>query len=128
MFANSWNPSSTEVRAWAYTAGAEAPCQDWDLACLWARHERDYIEFASDKNCPHRLFFLHVLYLIVGDAVRNGFRNIPEAVIRGFVELAATSTEPSVRLWRERSLRLLKRPSEFDYEAWCAGGFANEST
>jgi len=71
--------------------------------------------------------FFHVLYLIVGDAVRIRYRNVPEAVIRGFIELAATSIEPSVRLWRERSLRLLKHPSEFDYEAWCAGGLANES-
>lgn len=124
MFSDPWNPSSAEVRAWAYKPQAEEPCQDFDLALSWAGHERDYIEFASDAKCPQRDFFLHVLYLMVGDAVRTEFRNIPEPTVRGFIDLAASHSEPVLCLWRQRSLRLLRHPAEFEYAAWCGGGLA----
>ena len=125
MFADPWNPSSTEVRAWAYSTDAVAPCQDWDLALSWAGHERDYLQFAADPNCPTQSFFLRVIYLMVGDAVRTGYRSISEAQVVGFVELAAGTRSKPLRLWRERALRLLKHPSEFEYAAWCGGGLAN---
>lgn len=79
LFANPWNPSSREIRAWAYAHNAQAPCQDWDLALAWAGHESDYLEFSADANCPNRLYFLHVIYLMVGSAVRNGYRTTPKA-------------------------------------------------
>jgi len=128
MFADPWNPSSTEVRAWAYTVDAEAPCEDWDLALAWAGHERDYLEFAADPNCPNQAFFLHVIYFMVGNAVRAGYRNVPQPVVQGFVDLVANTRSKPLRLWRERSLRLLKNPAEFQYDAWCAGGLAREQT
>jgi hypothetical protein len=122
MFADPWNPSSTEIRAWAYSDAPEEPCQDWDLALSWVGHERDYLELAADPACPTREFFLHILYLMIGDAVRSEFKLRPEQIVRGFIELAADSTSPEVRLWRERSLRLLKHPEEFSYDDWCGGG------
>lgn len=125
MFADPWNPSSKEVRTWAYSPGAEYPCEDWELALAWARHEQDYIDFASDLACPTKSFFLHVLYYIVGKAVRDGLDLSTEAIIRGFVERGAASKDKDVHRWRERSLRLLKNPAECDYEAWCCGGFAS---
>lgn len=123
-FADPWNPSSSEVRAWAYAHNAQEPCQDWDLALAWAGHERDYLEFSADTNCPSRLYFLHVVYLMVGDAVRNDYRTTPKAVVQGFVEQAANTRCKSLQRWRERSLRLLAHPSEFDYTAWCGGGYS----
>jgi hypothetical protein len=124
MFKDPWNPSSSEVRAWAYTAGVEQPCEDWDLALAWARHERDYLAFAQDPVCPQRDFFLHLLYFIVGDAVRKDFRTVAEPVVRGFVDRAADSASVRLQLWRRRALGLLARPQEFDYAAWCGGGLA----
>jgi len=124
VFASVWNPSSTEVRVWAYDAMADEPCQDWDLALCWAGHERDYLNFAADSACPRRAFFLHIIYQMVGNAVRSQFRATPEPIVRGFIELAATSKNADLRVWRERSLRLLRHPSEFDYEFWCAYGHA----
>lgn len=120
------NPTSSEVREWAYTPGATEPCEDWDLSLSWIGHEREYLEFASDKNCPSRVFFLHVLYLMIGDAVRVNYRNVPEAVVRGFVELAKNIEDDQVRVWHERSLHLMKHPNEFNYDAWCGGGLARE--
>jgi hypothetical protein len=126
MFADPWNPSSTEIRAWAYRADAVEPCEDWTLALSWARHERDYLEFAADPRCPNADFFLHLVYFIVGKAVHSEFRPEPEPVIRGFIDLAANTRSRRLRLWRERALQLLKHPADFDYAAWCAGGLANE--
>jgi hypothetical protein len=124
MFADPWNPSSTEVRAWAYTPGAEDPCQDWDLSLSWIGHEREYLEFAADPACPHADFFLRVLYLMVGDAVRTQFRAASEEATRGLIDLATKCESWRLRLWRERSLRLLKNPNEFEYDEWCGGGLA----
>jgi hypothetical protein len=124
MFSDPWNPSSTEVCAWAYDAAAEEPCQDWDLALSWAGHERDYLSFVADQNCPKRFYFLSILYLMIGDAVRSGFRVASESSVRGFLKLAENHSNQAVRRWHQRSLRLLKHPNEFDYEAWCGGGIA----
>ncbi len=110
--ADPWNPSSSEVRAWAYAPDGMQPCQDWDLSLSWGGHERDYLEFAADPACPSQRFFLHVLYLMVGDAVRSGYHSVPEATVRGFIDLAAHHQSPELRLWRERALILLKASVE----------------
>jgi hypothetical protein len=127
MFSDPWNPSSAEVRQWAYTLDADEPCQDWDLALSWAAHEREYIEFAADQECPSRKYFLRLLYFIIGDAVRNNFRTVSEARSRSFVEFGRKTASPEVRLWCERSLDLLKNPEGFEYSAWCGGGLANDA-
>ena len=123
-FADPWNPQREEIRAWAFDPEAEEPTQDFDLALRWARHERAYLDLASDPTCPARRYFLSILYLIVGDAVRNGFADEPEPVIRGFVDRGSHYDHPDVLAWQERSRGLMADPSSFDYEAWCAGGFA----
>lgn len=123
MFSDPWNPSSTEIQSWAYDATAHEPCQDWDLALSWAGHERDYLSFSADPHCPKQAFFLHVLYLMVGDAVRSRFGVAPESSVRGLLERSKAYPCKAIRLWHDRSLRLLKYPHEFDYETWCAGGF-----
>ena len=127
MFLNPHNPSSTEVRAWAYSAGATEPCQDWDLVLSWVRHERDYLEFVADINCPNRLYFLHILYLIVGDAVRGNFRSLPEWDVRGLLELSKNFPHREIDVWRNRSIELLKHPEILEYNDWCGGGHARNS-
>jgi hypothetical protein len=128
MFADPWNPSSTEIRAWAYTVDAAEPCQDWDLSLAWSGHERDYLALAGDDACPNSDFFLHVLYLMVGDAARSGYRVSSEAHVRGLVELAAGYESHRIQLWQKRSLRLLSHPEEFQYCAWCGGELASRET
>ena len=126
MFADPWNPSSSEVHAWAYTNGATEPCEDWDLALSWGGQERDYLEFVAAPNCPNRDYFLHVLYLMIGDAVRSNFRMASEPLTRGFIELAADSRSDLLQLWRKRALHLLQNPAEFKYTAWCGGALARD--
>ena len=121
-----WNPMPDEVREWAYDPEALEPCQDWDLALSWAQHERAYLELAADPACPKRRYFLALLYLMVGDAVRTGFRNRPRPLIEGLIEKGDSYKHPDIRRWQERSRRLLKDPESFAYEDWCAGGLARQ--
>lgn len=121
---NPWNPTTDEVRVWAYDANALAPCQDWDLALCWVQHERAYLELASDESCPKRRYFLAVLYLMVGDAVRTDYRNRPRPIIDSLIARGDAYEHPDIRLWQERSRNLLEDSTLFDYEKWCAGGFA----
>lgn len=126
QFADPWNPQPEEIRAWAYDPNAEEPTQDFDLALSWSRHEKAYLDLASDPACPTRRYFLRVLYLIVGDAVRTGHRSVPEPVVRGFVERGGAYDHPDIRRWQERSRELMADPDRFDYQLWCAGGYARE--
>ena len=119
-----WNPSADDVRAWAADPVATEPCQDWDLALSWARHDGTYLRLASDDACPNRRFLLRVLYLIVGDAVRTGYRSATRIDVEALLARGAGHRHPDVRLWRERSHDLLAHPEAFDYDDWCAGGLA----
>lgn len=123
-FADPWNPQPEEIRAWAYEPDAVEPTQDFDLALSWSRHEKAYLDLASDPACPSRRYFLRVLYLVVGDAVRTGYRTVPEPVVRGFVEQGSRYEHPDIREWQARSRALMADPTRFDYERWCAGGYA----
>ena len=122
---DAWNPSPDEVRAWAYTPNADEPCQDWDLALLWSGHEKALLGCASDEACPNRMRMLGVLYLIVGDAVRSNFRSRTRPIVEGFIDRGDQYPHSSIELWQRRSRALLRDPSSFDYEAWCAGGLAS---
>jgi hypothetical protein len=119
-----WNPSPDEIRAWAYSPGAIEPCQDWDLALSWCQHEKALLETASDDSCPNRRYMLGVLYLIVGDAVRTGFRSRPRPIIEGLIARAREYGHPDVREWGRRSLELLATSTDFDYDLWCGGRLA----
>src|SRR5690606_17989725 len=113
--------------AWAMDADAFEPTQDFDLALAWVPGlERTYVELAADIACPKRTFFVEVLYLMVGDPVRCGFRNVARPIVESLIEMGDAVDHPDIRRWQERSRRLLEHPGEFDYEQWCAGGLARE--
>jgi hypothetical protein len=122
-----WKPMPDEVRMWANDPDGPAPCQDWDLALCWAQHERAYLELASDERCARRRYFLGIVYLMVGDAVRSSFRNRPRPIIEGLIERGDDYRHPDIKLWQIRSQELLKKPELFDYHQWCGGGFAKQA-
>ena len=124
--ADPWNPSATEVREWAYGREPLEPCQEWHLVLSWTRHEDTYLELVNDPQCSSRTNMLDVLYLIVGNAVRND--SLPRPILAGFLEKAKTYNHPDIRPWRERSEALLQNPEELDFELWCAGGYARAAT
>lgn len=123
-----WNPTAEEVREWAFDAGAPEPCQDWDLSLSWVGYESTYLSLAADHHCPKRTFFVHMLYFMVGDAVRNDFASTPRPIVEGFVARAGNSKHPDIVRWHDRSAALLADPKSFDYDLWCGGGYANEAT
>ena len=124
---NPWQPSPDEIRRWAYTVDAAEPCQDWDLALLWSCHEKALLECASDGACPNQIYMLGVLYLVIGDAVRTNFRTRSRPIIEGFLSRGDDYKHPVIRTWQERSRALLRDPSSFNYDEWCAGGLARIS-
>jgi hypothetical protein len=121
-----WNPSPDEIRQWAYDAESVAPCQDFDLAVGWTRHEKVLFECTSDPHCPKSDFFLRVLYLIVGDAVRSDYRTTHRPILEGFIRRGDEYPRPVIQVWQNRSRELLKHPDRFDYEAWCGGGLLRD--
>ena len=118
-----WNPSPNDIRQWAYESSAIEPCEDWDLALCNSLHEKVLLETASDHACPTRRYMLHVLYLIIGDAVRSGFNTRPRPTIEGFVARGDDYPNRDVQLWQARSRELLADPSLFNYDLWCGGGY-----
>jgi len=124
MVRDPWNPSVEDVLEWAYDPSSEDPCQDWDLALTWVGHQAEYIRLACDKNCPKREFFLHMLYLMVGDPVRSNYRSVSKEAVLAFIQQGRYTSDQDVQLWRERSLELLKKPDTFNYHDWCGGGLA----
>jgi|TARA_B100000700_G_scaffold319756_1_gene415600 hypothetical protein len=128
MFNDPWNPSSSEVREWAYTASAIEPCQDWDLSLSWVGFGHDFIEYASDANCPNADYFLHVLYFMVGDSVRSKFHSKHKSSVREFINSGNSSKNFKVRLWAQRAAKLIDNIESFDYESWCGGQLAKSAT
>ena len=59
------NPTVAEIREWAYS-GAPWPVEEWDLFLSWTGEVELFIELATDHSCPHRVFFLHMLYYVIG--------------------------------------------------------------
>ena len=124
MVQNPWNPSIEDVLEWAYDPNSDDPCQDWDLALTWVGYQAEYIHLACDKNCPKRDFFLHMLYLLVGDQVRCNYRSVSKEAVLEFIEQGRYTSNQDVQLWRERSIELIKNPDTFNYHDWCGGGLA----
>jgi len=119
-----WNPTPQEIRSWAYDPDADEPCQDWDLALSWLQDESVYLSLATDDACPKRRFFLSLLYLMVGDAVRTDFRACPKPIVTGLIEQGSEYSHPDIIAWQRRSRELLANPATFQYDAWCGGQLA----
>lgn len=119
-----WNPTEAEVRDWAYQPGAMEPEQDWHLALSDTGFEARYLDFVADPACPNSDYFLWVLYLIVGDAVRTGYRTHSAENVEVLLERGLATGNPELALWAESSRELMRRPETFDYDLWCGGGLA----
>jgi hypothetical protein len=122
---------ATDVMTWAFSK--EDPCrpiEDWDIILAHGLDGEVLLRLASDQQCPKRDFFLHCLYILVGDYVRVllGGRWTPPSLDDLLVH-AATSDNPTIRTWCQRSRNLIAHPETFDYDFWCNGGFArNQAT
>lgn len=121
------HPTIEELRTWAFDSSSVEPVQDWDLVLSWVHYDDVYLEFASSKVCPKADYFLALLYLIVGDAVRTAFRSRSKEDLAALLDRAEHRFPAFVvRRWIQRSRYLIAHPDSFDYDGWCAGGLARE--
>jgi hypothetical protein len=125
---DAYDPTEAELRAWAYGQDFMEPVQDFDLMVATESRAELLFEFASDSNCQTKDYFLHCLYLLVGDAVRSKYRTTKKKTIERIVKQGKESTSDIVLRWSKRSENLVKHPESFSYERWCGGGLAYERT
>lgn len=116
-----WNPTPAQIRSWAFDPDKDWPTPDWDLALSWLQDENLFLTLATDIGCPNRLFFLSLLYFIVGNAVRTNFRDRERYAIEGFINRGDKYPNPDIELWQQRSRALLAGKLTFNYDDWCGG-------
>lgn len=122
-----YNPSTEDLSEWAYDASAPEPVQDWDLVLEHCPYESLYMKLASSADCPKREYFLALLYLIVGDAVRSGYQTRSRDDLERLLSEAAMSFQSHwLRLWVKRARELIASPATFQYADWCAGALAGD--
>ena len=124
---NPSNPTSEDIRSWAFDADAEEPVQDWDLLLSTVAQENLFLELASNDDCPKADFFLALLYLISGDAVRTDYKSHSRDAIESLLKKAeANFPKRCIYLWVRRSRHLMEHPEEFRYDDRCAGVLARD--
>jgi hypothetical protein len=124
-FANPVDPTSAELRAWAYHPDAvkmQNMPPDWDLLVAGDPLVNTLLELALDEECPARRFAMHCLYIYAADAIRTKFRAHPKRRLRKLVERAEDEGDEQLQLWAHNTRMLLAVPELFDYRDWCEGG------
>jgi hypothetical protein len=120
------NPIRDEIKAWAFNEGAIEPMQDWDLMLASQREYDLYGELAADDACPNRDYFLRLLYLIVGDAVRTNYRTESLDSVRQLLKHTTTHPKYRFHLLRSRAEKLIREPETFSYDDWCGGALVTQ--
>jgi hypothetical protein len=106
------NPTSAEIRGWAYS-GAFEPMQDWDLIIADVANLELLLELAGDQACPARKCVLDSLYCLVGHSDRTDSRLLRAA------EAARTASDAWIATWGRRVCRAAEHPSTFERADWC---------
>lgn len=123
--ASPYQPSGDEIQKWAADPFAAEPIDDWNLILAQQPHTELYLRLAASPKCPKALYFLSLLYLIVGNAVRSDYATKPRCEIEHLLVVADSDfPAPRIRLWAKRSVALIANPSLFNYTDWCGGALA----
>jgi hypothetical protein len=128
-FANPVDPTSSELRAWAYnpdSVTAQNMPAEWDLLVAGDPLIGTLLDLALDPDCPARRFALHCLYIYAADAIRTKFRAHPKRRLRRLVEKAEDEGDELMVLWAHNTRMLLAVPDLFDYRDWCEGGLVRQ--
>src|SRR5262249_22913665 len=109
-FANPVDPTTAELRAWAYHPDPtllQTMPQDWVL--LGAGHGllEPLSELARARGCPARRFALHCMYIYAADGIRTNFRAHPRRRLRKFVENAEHDGDEMPIVWAHNVRMLL---------------------
>ena len=120
-----YKPSGDAIQKWAADPFAVEPIDDWNLILAQQPHDELYLRLAASSECPQALYFLTLLYLIVGNAVRSDYATKPRYEIEHLLAVAdADFPTPKIRLWAKRSVALIANPALFNYTDWCCGALA----
>jgi hypothetical protein len=106
------NPSTEEIRAWAYS-GAVEPMEDWDIIIAVPRDLPLLLELVGDGGCPARQYLLGSLYCLVGHSDRSDPR------LEDAIRTAEATTEPWLTTWARRFRAVKERPDAFNRQDWC---------
>ena len=112
FFADEWNPTSEEIRAWAYSNALE-PYEDFDILIAEPAHVATLICLASDPSCPSRSYILGSLYCLVGHS------DLGDPRLSAAVDEALASADPMVKTWAKRSRRVIDEPGARTRNEWC---------
>ena len=122
-----YDPTSEELREWAFDSEEAVPEQDWDIILSTIPYEDLFLELASDLECPKSVFFLSILYLLVGDAVRTDYRTKTKAEVETLLAKAERAYPRNwIFRWVQRSRDPMRSPETFRYDDWCAGFLAGQ--
>jgi hypothetical protein len=121
-----FNPTIAELEEWARTVDAVEPTQDWDLMVTDAEKIQTVFSLAAAPNLPNWRYFLHCLYLFVGDAARTNFRVYSRSLVEELLGRVNEHSPKYLHRWQERSQNLISGTERFDYELWCGGGYARQ--
>jgi len=114
------NPTVEEIRKWAYSEG-EWPHDEWDLFLSWTGEVDLFIELATDQKCPNRLFFLHMLYYMVGTTYGEPNKSNKLDRIAAYIGKARGIKHGDIRQWIKNTEELLKGVQKYSYDNWRGG-------
>lgn len=100
------NPTVEEIRLWAYSED-EWPHDEWDLFLSWTREVDLFIELATDHSCPKQIFFLHMLYYIIGATYCEPNKTDKIERIRSYSKKGLGVKHGAIRKWRANIKALL---------------------
>ena len=123
-FNNPYNSSFEEIEEWAFMPDAIEPEQNWDIIVNWLRYPDLILSLASEDICPRQGYFRHLLYVIVGQAVRGKFSNRKMHEIDVLFDHAKEYHHPVIKKWKEDTAKIIKKPDQFEYNDWFSGKLA----
>ena len=112
-----YDPYPEEVEAWVADGKPTPwPEQDWDYFVSEGRNDDVIFKYANDAACPFSDFFLHCLYLIVGDFrewhAENTVRK--ERILRLLSRVDSTCSST----WKNETVAILAGEAEFVLSYW----------
>jgi hypothetical protein len=122
MFANMFNPTISEIRAWAYS-DAEEPDQAWDLYLAWKGEIALFLELATDHHCNKQGYFKYLLYfVVVYDFKAAKTTEDKKLALQAYLDKSQQVRHGDVRVWRKDVEALQKDLASFSYEIWIKNG------
>jgi hypothetical protein len=94
------------------------PHQEWELFLLWKQEFELYLKFASDISCPKENFFLNLLYYWVWRNIKHELSENELSQYQNVFEQADKINSPYVKLWLERTNKLINDKNCFDEDEW----------